>query len=80
MSTASDKAHTCAIVVTYRPDDGIAARLQQLPAQVDAMVVVDNTPGGVDAWAVPMPALDSIPFDIIEITPIWGLPRPQTLT
>ena len=66
MSTASDKVHTCAIVVTYRPDDGIAARLQQLAAQVGAMVVVDNTPGGVDAWAVPMPALESIPFDIIE--------------
>ena len=66
MSPASDKAHTCAIVVTYRPDDGIAARLQQLAAQVGAMVVVDNTPGGVDAWAVPMPALESIPFDIIE--------------
>ncbi|MEZ5586069.1 MAG: glycosyltransferase family 2 protein [Sedimenticolaceae bacterium] len=66
VSPASDKACTCAIVVTYHPDDGIAARLQQLAAQVDAMVVVDNTPGGVDAWTVPMPALEAIPVDIIE--------------
>lgn len=34
----------CAVVVTYFPDEGFAERLTSLLPQVDALVVVDNTP------------------------------------
>ena len=65
-ASQTNTARTCAIVVTYLPDSGIALRLQTLAAQVDSMMVVDNTPGGRDAWPVPIPTVDSIPFAIVE--------------
>lgn len=37
---------TCAVVVTYFPDPGLTERLQVLLPQIDALVIVDNTPGG----------------------------------
>lgn len=37
---------TCAVVVTYFPDPGLTEHLQILLPQVDALVIVDNTPGG----------------------------------
>lgn len=36
----------CAVVVAYFPDQGFEERLQTLLPQVEALVVVDNTPGG----------------------------------
>lgn len=36
----------CAVVVAYFPDQDFEERLQTLLPQVDALVVVDNTPGG----------------------------------
>lgn len=50
MSSAINKPlsgdRTCAVVVTFFPDYGLTDRLQVLLPQVDALVVVDNTPGG----------------------------------
>jgi len=39
---ALDKARLCAIVVTYRPDDGLPSRVAAIARQVAAVVVVDN--------------------------------------
>lgn len=41
-----NEKRTCAVVVTYFPDESLAERLQVLLPQIDALVIVDNTPGG----------------------------------
>lgn len=41
-SRSTQGARTCAIVVTYQPDDALAQRLARLRAQVDHVVIVDN--------------------------------------
>jgi rhamnosyltransferase len=37
-----EKKNVCAVVVTYHPDDGLAARVDALSGQVDHIVIVDN--------------------------------------
>ncbi|MFL6438649.1 MAG: glycosyltransferase family 2 protein [Terriglobales bacterium] len=37
-----EKGNTCAIVVTYEPDDGIASRIGLIKGQVARVIVVDN--------------------------------------
>lgn len=36
------KSNTCAIVVTFNPDDGITERLSRIVSQVNKVVIVDN--------------------------------------
>jgi rhamnosyltransferase len=40
-----DRARIGAVVVTYRPDDGLASRLAPIARHVDAVVIVDNDSG-----------------------------------
>ena len=35
-----------AVIVTYHPDSGLQSRIAELVGQVDAVLIVDNTPGG----------------------------------
>lgn len=37
-----DKAQSCAVIVTYHPDRGLALRVGRIAQQVDSVVVVDN--------------------------------------
>lgn len=41
-----------AVVVTYHPDSGFPERLAHISAQVDGVVIVDNTPGGPDCNSI----------------------------
>ncbi len=43
--THPQKANICAIVVTYHPDEDLAARVQSIAAQVGGVVIVDNGSG-----------------------------------
>jgi rhamnosyltransferase len=43
-----EKGNTCAIVVTYRPDGGIASRIGLIKGQVAHVIIVDNGSEGVD--------------------------------
>ena len=59
-------AKVCAVVIAYFPDTGFKDRLLQILSQVDALVVVDNTPRGDDAWRSEMPADDLARIQLIE--------------
>lgn len=39
------KANTCAVVVTYNPDDEIAVRIRRIASQVTKVVLIDNHSG-----------------------------------
>lgn len=51
-AAAPSAANVCAVVVTYYPDDGFAARLEQVLPQVGKIVVIDNTPLGTGSMEV----------------------------
>ncbi len=45
--SSSSNRRVCAIVVAYYPDPAFGSRLETILSQVDALLVVDNTPTGV---------------------------------
>ncbi len=53
MTAALQRNSLCAVVVTYQPDHGIAERVRRIAAQVDRVLVVDNSgpaaPTGLEA-------------------------------
>jgi len=65
-NTSTNDRRVCAVVVAYYPDSGFVSRLESILPQVDALVVVDNTPSEGCA-----PQLDSLkeyptPLQLIE--------------
>jgi rhamnosyltransferase len=44
VSAVMSRPSVCAVVVAYHPDAGFAARLAVVRPQVDALVIIDNTP------------------------------------
>lgn len=65
INSTSNK-RVCAIVVAYYPDQGFGARLESILPQVDALVVVDNTPGGICALQLDSLRENSTQLQIIE--------------
>ena len=45
MQQAPQKENTCAIIVTYHPDNDLPERLRRIAAQVDRVLIVDNASG-----------------------------------
>lgn len=56
----------CAIVVAYHPDEGFAARLDDLLLQVSALVVVDNTPSDARRESIHLSFADDKKLMLIE--------------
>lgn len=56
----------CAVVVTYYPDVGLWDRLARVLPQVDALIIVDNTPAGSLRWQVDAKQLEAEKVDWIR--------------
>lgn len=56
----------CAVVVAYFPDDGFQDRLQLILPQVDALVVVDNSPGDAGRSSTQIPWDDNGQIHLVE--------------
>lgn len=63
---STNNRHVCAIVVAYYPDPEFVSRLETILPQVDALVVVDNTPGGGCASQLDSLRGYSTPLQLIE--------------
>lgn len=56
----------CAVVVAFHPDAGFASRLVDVLHQVDALVVVDNTPAGQGQAPLALPACAGKPVSLVS--------------
>lgn len=64
--SSDDTPSVCAVVVAYIPDTFFKDRLCAILPQVDALVVVDNTPAGAVAWTSELPEDDIARIHLIE--------------
>jgi rhamnosyltransferase len=64
--TDSTPSGVCAVIVAYHPDQGLEERLKQLLPQVDALIVVDNTPEDRRVSRIKLPQTDAIKLLLIE--------------
>ena len=46
-STVPDRGNTVALIVSYYPDDQFQSRLERVLSQVEAVIIIDNTPGEI---------------------------------
>ena len=64
--TSTSNRRVCAIVVAYYPDTGFNSRLESILPQVDALVVVDNTPGDGCALQLDSLKISATPLQFIK--------------